>query len=449
VFSKLAAHVRDTIQKHQMLVPGDRVLVGVSGGADSFCLALVLAELGHQLGIAHVNHGLRGAASDEDAAFTATLADRLAVKFCTRRVLLMGGNIEAAGRDARKDFFNEVADQDGFTKIALAHTRNDRVETFLLNLLRGAGSSGLVSMPPVSGTTIRPLIETGREEVEAYLKEQNQPWRTDASNFDLAFARNRLRHVAIPNLSSEFNPNLVKTLSRTIEILESEDVWMRTAAEDWLRKRGTKDEQEFVIAVADLLSAPVALVRRVLRAALRHAGSELHDVSFDHIEAVRTLLEDDKSGKVVQIPGRMEVAREFNRLVFRPKLMIPSEYEYQLKIPGSIHIPELGKVFRAEIVDSERCKTPDHRVFVDGDSIGSCVKIRNWKPGDYYRPVGLPAGKLKKLFQRARIPRSHRTSWPVVVSDSTIIWVASFPVSREFAPRGRSQKIVAIEAVQI
>jgi tRNA(Ile)-lysidine synthetase-like protein len=94
-------------------------------------------------------------------------------------------------------------------------------------------------------------------------------------------------------------------------------------------------------------------------------------------------------------------------------------------------------------------KTQGQRVFVDAESIGPYVRIRNWKPGDYYRPVGLPAGKLKKLFQRARIPRSYRTSWPVIVVDSRIIWVASFPVSREFAPRGCSQKIVAIEALQI
>jgi tRNA(Ile)-lysidine synthetase-like protein len=120
-----------------------------------------------------------------------------------------------------------------------------------------------------------------------------------------------------------------------------------------------------------------------------------------------------------------------------------------LKIPGVVQIPELGKQFRAEFVQPNMAKTRENRVFVDADSIGPYVRIRNWKPGDYYKPVGLPAGKLKKLFQRARIPRSHRTSWPVVVADSTIIWVASFPVSREFAPRGCSQKIVAIEAVQI
>jgi len=193
----------------------------------------------------------------------------------------------------------------------------------------------------------------------------------------------------------------------------------------------------------------VALVRRVLRGALRRAGSELHDVSFDHIENVRMLLEDGKSGKFVEIPGGLQVARDFSRLVFRRTVPAVADYEYELKIPGDVHIPELGKTFRAEIVELEASESPGHRVFVDADSIGPYVRIRNWKPGDYYRPVGLPAGKLKRLFQRARIPRIHRLSWPVVVSDSTIIWVASFPVSREFAPRGRSQKIVAIEALQI
>jgi tRNA(Ile)-lysidine synthase len=186
----------------------------------------------------------------------------------------------------------------------------------------------------------------------------------------------------------------------------------------------------------------------VVRSALRKAGSELQNVSFDQIEGIRTLLENGKSGKVVEIPGGIQVAREFDRLVFRRSLKA-AEYEYRLQILGSVHIPELGKLFRAEIIEPEARETRGHRVFVDADSIGPYVRIRNWKPGDYYKPVGLPAGKLKKLFQRARIPRSHRTSWPVVVADSTIIWVASFPVSREFAPRGCSQKIVAIEAVQI
>ena len=151
--------------------------------------------------------------------------------------------------------------------------------------------------------------------------------------------------------------------------------------------------------------------------------------------------------KFVEIPGGLEAAREFDRLVFRRAAAARPCYEYELHIPGHVHIPELGKIFRAEIIEEKRNLPDAERVFVDAGSIGPCVRIRNWKPGDYYRPVGLPAGKLKKLFQRARIPRSHRIGWPVVVADSTIVWVASFPVSREFAPSGNSQRIVAIEAL--
>ena len=466
MLSNLVAQIRGTIQKHQMLTSRERVLAGVSGGADSVCLALVLKELGLDVAVAHVNHGLRGAESDTDEEFTKELAGTLGVPFFATKVALSGpapaasalwlsrrplpggeANLEAAGREARRQFFIETARRRGYTKIALAHTRNDRVETFLMNLLRGAGSEGLVSMAPVSGNTIRPLIETGRNEVEAYLTENNQSWRTDSSNFDLGFARNRLRHAVIPELESRFNPSLIQTLARTVEILEAEDAWMRAVADQWLSEHGRKEENDFLIPAAELKSAPAGLVRRILRTVLRLAGSGLRDVSFGHIEAVRALLEEGKSGKFVQIPGGLQAAREFGRLVFRQAPAAWADYTYELKIPGEVHIPEVGKVFRAEIVEIEANQALGQRVFVDGESIGPYVTIRNWKPGDYYRPVGLPAGKLKKLFQRARIPRGHRMRWPVIVADSTIVWVASFPVSREFAPRGQSQKKVAFEAL--
>jgi len=440
--------IQHTIEKYGMLDRQDRVLAGVSGGADSVCLLLALQELGYQLAIAHLNHGLRGAAADEDEAFTKSLSERLGLEFFVRRVSL-SGSIEAAGREARKEFFAELTHGYGFTKIALAHTRDDRVETFLMNLLRGSGPEGLVSMAPVSGNTIRPLIETSRADIEAYLKDRNQIWRTDASNFDLNFARNRLRHVVIPGLASDFNPRLIDGLSRTVEILEGEDAWVRSATDQWLTENGTKKDDDFVIRIESLESAPVGLVRRVLRGALRLAGSDLRDVSFDHIEAARGLLEPGKSGKMVEIPGGLIVVREFGRLVFRRPIAVLPDYEYELKIPGQVRVPESGQLFRAEITEKEGSQVDLPRVYLDAESIGPYVRIRNWRPGDYYRPVGWPAGKLKKLFQRARIPRSHRMSWPVVVADSTIVWVTSFPVSREFVPGGRSQRIVSIEAVPV
>ena len=367
-----------------MLAASDRVLAGVSGGADSVCLLLVLKELGYNVAVAHVNHGLRGAESGEDEEFTRQLAGRLGVKFFGKKVSLRAeeGNIEAAGRAARKEFFAELMREHGFTKIAVAHTRNDRVETFLMNLLRGAGAEGLVSMAPVSGRTIRPLIESTRQDVEAYMKDQNQAWRTDSTNLDLGFARNRLRHVVIPTLTSEFNPNLIETLARTVAILTDEDKWMRAITDQWLSENGRKEEDTCVIQLEKLESLPLGLIRRVIRSGLRQLGSDLRDVSFEHIEAARRLLEPGKSGKFVEIPGGLEAAREFDRLVFRRTAAPRPDYEYELQIPGHVHVPELGKIFRAEVIEGKRTLTSADRVFVDAGSIGPCVRIRNWKPGD-------------------------------------------------------------------
>lgn len=431
-------------------MPQDRVLAGVSGGADSVALLLALQELGCALAVAHLNHGLRGAESDEDEQFVKDLASRLQVPCFTRAIALSreGGNIEAAGRAARKEFFQSLIRQHGFTKVALAHNREDRVETFLLHLMRGSGSEGLVSMAPVNGTTIRPLIETPRAEIESYLKGQNQPWRTDRTNSDISFARNRMRHEVIPQLASLFNPRLVEGLSRTMSVLQDEDQWMAAIAEAWLAQH---DGDQGVDADA-LRQAPPALARRAIRTRLKQAGSHLVDLTFDHVEAVRSLLEEGKSGKVIMLPGGIVAAREFDRLVFLDgDEQQAAEFDYELPIPGTVHIPELGRAFRAECVESSEAATSPGqspaRVFVDGSRLGPCVNIRNWKPGDYYKPAGWPAGKVKKLFQRARVPRSQRCRWPIFVTDTTIIWVASFPVSREFIPGDRSQKIVAFEAL--
>src|SRR5262249_48899393 len=157
-------------------------------------------------------------------------------------------------------------------------------ETFLLNLLRGAGLAGLSSMAPISGRTIRPLIETKRDEIETFLEQKQVTWRTDASNFNIDFARNRLRHIVIPQLSSDFNPNLLDTLARTIEILETEDSWTRSLVEEWLALHGTKQGPDFVVSLKPLQGKPIAMVRRVLRGAVRAAGSDLRDMSFEHME---------------------------------------------------------------------------------------------------------------------------------------------------------------------
>jgi tRNA(Ile)-lysidine synthase len=295
--------------------------------------------------------------------------------------------------------------------------------------------------------TIRPLIESSRPEIEAFLTEVGQPWRTDRTNLDMSFARNRLRLDVLPRLASLFNPRLPDTLTRTITLLEEEDQWMNGIAEGWLEAHGAGG-----LDVTELRELPAALVRRLIRLKLRRAGSELTDLTFDHIEAVRGLLGEGKSGKYVQLPGGLVARREFHRLDLSEAPPAAPEFAYELSIPGTLRVPELGRVFKATCVadpgGAEGFTDGSTRVLVDGSQLGSCVKIRSWKPGDYYRPAGWPSGKVKKLFQRARVPRSQRGRWPVFATDSAIIWVTSFPVSREFTPRAQSKKIVAFEALE-
>ena len=432
-----------------MLTAQDRVLAGVSGGADSTALVLVLRELGYDVAIAHLNHGLRGADSDEDERFVKDLALQLGIPCLVRSASIgeSAGNVEAAGREARRSFFQTLAQEHRFTRIALAHNREDRVETFLLNLMRGSGSVGLTSMGAVTGNIARPLIETSRTEIEGYLKSRGQGWRTDHTNMDMSFARNRIRHEILPRLASLFNAQLVGSLSKTIEILQQEDWWMEEIAEDWLNTHGVDG-----LDAAALREAHPALARRLIRNALRRSRSTLTDVTFEHVEAVRSLADEGKSGKSISLPGGVRAAREFDRLVFSTTDDVVREFDYDLPIPGTLRIPELGREFRATCFagapeEAELSEGPT-RVLVDGENLGSCVKIRNWKPGDYYKPAGWPAGKVKKLFQRARVPRSQRGRWPLFVRDSTIIWVTSFPVSREFTPSAFSKKIVAFEALE-
>lgn len=424
------------------------MLAGVSGGADSTALLLVLRELGYDLAVAHLNHGLRGAESDQDGAFVEALAGKLGVPCFTHAVKIdpADGNLEALGREARKAFFQSVLRERGFTRIALAHNREDRVETFLLHLMRGAGSEGLVSMSPVAGTIIRPLIETPREAIQAFLTSRGQPWRTDLTNLDIAFSRNRIRQEVLPRLASLFNVRLAESVSRTITILQDEDQWMRELAQRWLDECGREG-----LDVEALRRVPPAMARRLIRESLRREGWDLTDVSFEHVEAIRGLLEPGKSGKVLQLPGPVEVAREFNRIVFRGESTAGTGFAYDLPIPGSVRVPEAGRIFRATCLDAAGLAAlPEgpQRAVVDGGLLGAYVKIRNWRPGDYYKPAGWPAGKVKKLFQRARVPRSQRHQWPILATESTIIWVTSFPVSREFTPSAYSEKIVAFEALE-
>ena len=249
--------VFNCIQKFNLLGKDDIVVIGVSGGPDSLCLVNVLnsikEKLGFEIVIAHMNHLIReNAKKDED--FVKRYAKKKGIAFFSKRInveelsKIKKIGIEEAGRCARYEFFNEVLKEVSGTKIATAHTKNDNAETVLMNILRGTGSTGLKGIEAKRDNIyIKPLIETSREEIEMYCKENRLRPRYDETNKDNSYTRNKIRNVLIPFLKIGFNPNIVETLDRLSKIMTDENNYLEGITEITYREILIKEEKEEII----------------------------------------------------------------------------------------------------------------------------------------------------------------------------------------------------------
>ncbi|MCX5906677.1 MAG: tRNA lysidine(34) synthetase TilS, partial [Deltaproteobacteria bacterium] len=237
----LIRNIRKTIQRFDMLQPGDRVVIGVSGGADSMTLLHILWELRSEyhlsLVVAHLDHGLRPEAA-EDRSFVKKAASGLGVPFFSRKVDVGARckeehlNLQEAAREARYQFLAEIARDQKASRIALGHTADDQAESIIMRFLRGSGSRGLSGIPPVrEGVIIRPLIETWRSEIESFLRERKFSYRIDASNQSTHFLRNRVRHELLPVLQ-EYNPRVRQTLVQMAEIFRAEESFWQGMVEE-------------------------------------------------------------------------------------------------------------------------------------------------------------------------------------------------------------------------
>ncbi|MBQ0136033.1 MAG: tRNA lysidine(34) synthetase TilS [Oscillospiraceae bacterium] len=269
--SNVFEKARSLVERYVMLKDGDRVVVGLSGGADSTALLLTLFDLKDEYNLeiiaAHLNHGIRGAEADRDEAFCKDLCERLGVRLETLHMDIptlakeRGVSDEVAGRDARYDFFTGLAGEGG--KIATAHNAQDTVETMLLNLCRGTGLKGLTGIPPVrtlgDNLVIRPLLDVSREEIEAFLKERNQDFVTDSTNLGNEYTRNRIRHNVIPELVS-VNENAVGNITRCLSTLKEDSEFLESLADELLlsARIGTAYD------VKTLLSSPKPVLSRAI-----------------------------------------------------------------------------------------------------------------------------------------------------------------------------------------
>ncbi len=321
--------VARTLQDHTMVSKKEAVLIGISGGPDSIALARVLMHLAPDwdlhLGLAHLNHGLRGVTSDRDQAFAQQFADTCHLPFfCEYRDVASLAkqartSVEEAGRNARYAFFNQVADTRGFSRIATGHTRDDNAEQVLMGLLRGSGSKGLAGIPPVrENRIIRPLIERSRQEILGFLDDLDQAYVMDDSNLDPAFLRNRIRTQLLPLLEKDYNPGIKQGLHRLSTILFHEDRFLHDHAA--LAFAGCVEKttlETVVLSIPAVIRLHPALVPRVMRCAIHMVKSTLRQITHDHIRAIQDMLATAAPGKHLDLPGRIRVYKTRHQIVFK------------------------------------------------------------------------------------------------------------------------------------
>ncbi|MCX7765929.1 MAG: tRNA lysidine(34) synthetase TilS [Candidatus Sumerlaeia bacterium] len=335
--------IAHTIQHYDLLHSGETVLVGVSGGPDSVALTLCLQKLSAQFNLnlilVHINHSLRGREADTDEEFVKELATRLGLKLICRRINVLAAqrryqtSIEATARILRYRTFVSVAKKMQASAVALGHHQNDLAETVLLQLLRGTGMSGLAGFSAkvtIDGIRfIRPFYDTSRDEIMQFLVHQGADYRLDSSNLDRRFLRNKIRLELIPFLEKHYNPNIIKTLCRTGEIVAREDEYLERVALqifELLKKAGT--QQFKILSLKFLQQLHPALLRRVLRLWSQELLQTYTPLSFSEIESIITLINRGETGKYVLLANRLLIYRVYRFIIAHilPARKTPGRY---------------------------------------------------------------------------------------------------------------------------
>ena len=469
---ELLEKVKETINKYSMLSEGDCVLIGLSGGPDSVCLAVILDKLRKDFNLSlyavYIDHGLRPDEVEKEKTFCREFCGKFGINLFCESVDVgnyskqKGLNKQEAARDLRYQVYEETARRINATRVALGHNADDQAETLLMMLLRGSGRKGLSGIPPVRKNIIRPLIEIERSEIEEFLLQKKGdsqiaptnselltlnsklPFMVDSSNLKKDYFRNWIRLTVMDELKKR-NPALIRNICRTMDILREEDDYLEiVVTKTLMRLISRKSDDAIELFLSPLSAVEKPILRRVLRRAL-DATDGLRGISLAHIEDIIGLIKTGKSGDRIYLPRDIRVIRDYSVLKITALSPVKIE-EREIAPPGEIVFREAGIKIKA-LFEEEGCIPGDNKytVLLDAGNMKFPLKVRHRDKGDFFYPHGF--GKKKKLqdyFVDEKVPRDERDSVPILVSGNDIVWVAGYRADERFKITNKTEKFLRI-----
>ena len=452
------------IESHQMIQPGDTVIAGVSGGADSVAMLFLLSRyterVPFELKVLHVHHGIRGAEADRDCRFVEKLCRELEVE-CGIRYFDVPAlasrwkkGEEETGRLVRREALMQALGarekEPGKVKAALAHHMDDLAETVLFHLCRGTGLRGLAAIRPVQGCWIRPLLGVTRQEIEAFLKEKGIPYVTDSTNLENDYTRNRIRHEVLPVLTGYVNPEAVSHMAEASgRLLEAEE-YLQAVGERRLAEYACRQPEGWLLLLR-LAGLPHIEISYAVRHAIEMTAPSRKDIQECHIEAVISLF-GKQAGKKISLPYGLEARRVYRGILLTKKRMgqveaseKTRENEFPLRIPGETKTP-YGTVSAAVIPYSgQQIIEKKYTKWLDYDKIKGALSIRGRKSGDYIPLSDTGPDKLlRRYFIDRKIPQDERERMPLIASGSHILWIVGERISGRCKITSRTRRILVL-----
>jgi tRNA(Ile)-lysidine synthase len=441
---RLLQHLR----RRRVFNRGDRLVVACSGGGDSTALLHLLHALRRPLpltlSVVHVDHALRGEASATDAAFVADLASSLGMLHERHRLdpdalRVKGESLQARAREERRRCFEESRVSQRADWVATAHTRDDVVETVLMNLVKG--SARPLGIAERRDHLVRPLLPFTHQELIGYLGARGLAWREDASNADPRYLRSQVRHRVVPLLVQEINPGLGRVLCHTAEVLGAEEAYLEAQLAPHLALLKETDGG-WSLNVDAARALPIALRRRLIRTGLHRLGL-VKDLGFLHIEAVDDLLERAAGGGRLHLPGGVVVERRYDRLWLRRGGVPTAVPDFEIDVAGDLtDLPVIGR--RLALRRGGGLAGPGPALALAPAAVEGRLTVRNLRAGDRFRPAGL-GGHRKRLaafLVDAKVPAAERRRLPLLVRDGEIVAVGTLRAAHGCArPEGGAETV--------